>query len=148
MAQRGDDDQLEDEEDAEVQRRLQERRNAQNEQMAALYENFLSVATPDQLERFEHWVRSKFPRAAMRRLMAELVGNSNERGAIVLSAIAKMFVGDLIETARENMTSMGEAGPITPSRLRRAHRQAQRTGTVPRSSRRTPRLFWRSDCGA
>ena len=49
-----------------------------------LYENFIRVATPEQLERFEHWKRSKFPRAAMRRLMADILGTSNERGAIVL----------------------------------------------------------------
>ena len=49
-----------------------------------LYEHFIQVATPEQLERFEHWKRSKFPREKMRRLMSEMIGSSTERGAIVL----------------------------------------------------------------
>ena len=48
-----------------------------------MYEQFIRVASPEQLERFEHWKRSKFPRAAMRRLMSEMLGSSTERGAIV-----------------------------------------------------------------
>ena len=49
-----------------------------------LYEDFLRVATPEQLERFEHWKRSKFPRTAMRKLMGDILGSSTERGTIVL----------------------------------------------------------------
>ena len=114
-----------------------------------LYETFLKQANPEQLERFEHWKRSKIPRAAMRRLMTEILGNSTERGAIVLSGLAKMFVGELVEAARERMTATGETGPIQPRHLRAAHRQAQRESTVPGASARRsqPRLFWRSDSG-
>ena len=114
-----------------------------------LYDSFIAVATPEQLERFEHWKRSKIPRAAMRRLMTEILGSSTERGAIVLSGLAKMFVGELVESAREQMTAAGETGPIQPRQLRAAHRQTQRTRTAPGSSARRsqPRLFWRSDCG-
>ena len=145
-----------------------------------LYEHFIQVATPEQLERFEHWKRSKFPREKMRRLMSEMIGSSTERGAIVLvrawptrvalactprllatpdrsaellvacaqAAISKMFVGELVESAREKMTEAGEVGPIPPSQLRQAYARAQRAGTVPPSSRHSPRLFWRRDSGA
>jgi len=114
-----------------------------------MYEQFIRVASPEQLERFEHWKRSKFPRAAMRRLMSEMLGSSTERGAIVLAAVSKMFVGELVENARERMTAAGETGPIQPSHLRQAHRQAQRDGTLPPSAtRHSARLFWRSDCGS
>jgi transcription initiation factor TFIID subunit 11 len=132
------------------------------------------------MERFEHWKRSKFPRAAMRRLMTEMLGSSTERGSIVLvrlrlpplhslvrsqlsspplsclsrspdpsqAAVSKMFVGELVENARARMTAAGETGPIQPSHLRHALRQAQRSGTVPRSTRQSSRLFWRPDCGS
>lgn len=136
------------EEDAEMQRRLEERRGEENARMGELYDNFIRVATPEQLERFEHWKRSKFPRASMKRLMGDICGASTERGAIVLAAVAKMFVGELVESARELMTAAGETGPIQPSHLRQAHRAAQRSGTVPSSTRGRPRLFWRSDCGS
>ena len=117
-----------------------------------LYEHFIKVATPEQLERFEHWKRSKFPREKMRRLMSEMIGSSTERGAIVLSGVAKMFVGDLIESARERMTAAGESGPIQPSHIRSAHRQAQRAGGAPPNTLYSTylgtrhaggRLFWR-----
>ena len=49
-----------------------------------LYEHFIQVATPEQLERFEHWKRSKIPRSEMRKLMKEMTGKDSERGSIVL----------------------------------------------------------------
>ena len=80
---------------------------------------------------------------------SEMLGSSTERGAIVLAAVSKMFVGELVENARERMTAAGETGPIQPSHLRQAHRQAQRDGTLPPSAtRHSARLFWRSDCGS
>ena len=57
-------------------------------------------------------------------------------------------VGELVESAREQMSAAGETGPIQPTHLRRAHRRAKRAGTVPPNARHTPRLFWRSDTGA
>ena len=49
-----------------------------------LYEQFVKVATEEQLARFEQFKRSKFPRATMKKLMGDLVGNSTERCAIAL----------------------------------------------------------------
>ena len=51
---------------------------------SVLYDEFIRTATPEQIERFEHWKRSKFPRAAMKRLMGEVLGSSTEKGAIIL----------------------------------------------------------------
>ena len=136
------------EEDAEMQRRLERRRGDESARMAELYDNFVRVATPEQLDRFEHWKRSKFPRASMRRLMGDILGSSSERGAIVLAAVAKMFVGELVEVAREHMTAVGESGPIQPNQLRQAFRQSQRSRSMLPGVNHAPRLFWRSDCGA
>ena len=49
-----------------------------------LYEQFVKVATEEQLARFEQFKRSKFPRATMKKLMGDLVGSSSERCAIAL----------------------------------------------------------------
>ena len=138
----------EDEEDEEIQRRLSARRTAENERLGELYEEFVRVATPEQLERFEHWKRSHFPRAPMKRLMKEVLGTTSDTGAIVLAAVSKMFVGELVESAREQMTAAGETGPIQPSHLRQAHRRAQRAGAIPSTGRHSTCLFWRSDSGA
>ena len=135
------DDDDDEEEDAEMQRRLDRRRGEQSARMAELYDDFIRVATPEQLDRFEHWKRSKFPRSAMRRLMTDILGSSSERGSIVLATVAKMFVGDLVESAREHMNAVGESGPIQPGHLRQALRAAQRSGSA--SFVQTTRLFWR-----
>ena len=138
----------EEEEEAEMERRLERRRGDESARMAELYDNFVRIASPEQLDRFEHWKRSKFPRASMRRLMGDILGSSSERGAIVLAAVAKMFVGELVEAAREQMTANGETGPIQPNQLRQAFRQSQRSESMRPGINHTPRLFWRSDCGS
>lgn len=111
-----------------------------------LYEEFYKVATEEQQSRFEQYKRSKFPRAAMRRLMSDVVGISSERCAIVLASLAKTLVGELVESAREQMTNSGQSGPIQPYHLRSAHRRAQQSGSIPAGSHR-PRKFARLDCG-
>eukprot|EP00965_Chrysotila_dentata_P245788 6206775-Pleurochrysis_carterae.AAC.1 len=53
-----------------------------------LYADFSKVATEEQIARFEQYKRSKFPRAAMKKLMTDVVGTSTERCAIVLVRFA------------------------------------------------------------
>jgi len=149
-----------------------------------IYFEFAKVASEEQLARFEQYKRSKLPRAAMRRLMHDIVGTSTERCAIILvrpalcyppppppppgrpcsatavayrscaprplpqSSLAKSYVGELVETARESMTAAGETGPLQPRHIRAAQRQAQRNGTVPHCPIHKRRMFWRTDCGA
>ena len=123
------------------------------------------------MARFEQFKRSKFPRAAMRKLMSDIVGTSNDRCAIVLvrrahappcatglhtdcasscrqASLAKTLVGELVETAKEEMTANGQGGPIQPYHLRSAYRRAQQSGSVPSSGvGGRPRIFSRLDCG-
>ena len=183
-----------------------------------LYEQFVKVATEEQLARFEQFKRSKFPRATMKKLMGDLVGNSNERCAIALArtptlpplpsagparrtlalarraahcasrpssqaslacrlpvrspqggrvglargshschtsactspaqaSLAKTLVGELVESAKQEMTANGQSGPVQPYHLRQAYRRAQQSGSVPASDTSTPSLFYRRDCG-
>lgn len=67
---------------------------------------------------------------------------------VAQSSLAKSYVGELVETARETMTAAGETGPLQPRHIRGAQRQAQRAGTVPHCAIHKRRLFWRTDCGA
>ena len=137
-----------------------------------LYEQFVKVATEEQLARFEQFKRSKFPRATMKKLMGDLVGNSTERCAIALvrcrppapqrlpsalhnivlrhaaqASLAKTMVGELVESAKQEMTANGQSGPVQPYHLRQAYRRAQQSGSVPGSDTGTPSLFYRRDCG-
>jgi transcription initiation factor TFIID subunit 11 len=140
----------EDAEDDALQEQIdrRERERGADSRLVERYDAFIRCATPEQLRRFDHYKRSKFPRAQMRRLMNEIAGNSTEKSAIVLASLAKMFVGEMVETAREQMTSFGESGPIQPHRLRQAYRALQNSGVVPTSSRHKSTLFWRPDSGA
>ncbi|MCO5594872.1 hypothetical protein L7F22_048907 [Adiantum nelumboides] len=58
---------------------------------------------------------------------------------IVMSGIAKMFVGELVETGRRVMTERKETGPTRPCHIREAYRRLKLKGKVPLRSR--PRLF-------
>ncbi|EOD22704.1 hypothetical protein EMIHUDRAFT_195022 [Emiliania huxleyi CCMP1516] len=143
----------EDEEDDDLMERLERRRGADSTRMRRaraprIYFEFARVASEEQLERFEQYKRSKLPRAAMRKLMQDVVGSSTERCAIILSSLAKSYVGELVETAREAATKAGEEGPLQPRHLRAAQRAAQRNGTVPQSAIHKRRLFWRTNSGA
>jgi len=136
-----------DEEDDDIMERLA-RKQRTNSALSEWYMQFIRVATDEQIARFEQCKRSKLPRAAMRRMMQELVGHSSEKCAIVLSTLAKMFVGELTESAREDMTAAGETGPIPPSRLRLAHQRARQRGTIPPSPKYGGHRFWQTDCGS
>ena len=146
-------------EDDEVQRRADdmadedleewmERRKQENARLGGKYEEFIRCATDEQLDRFDHYKRSKFPRAVMRKMMTEALGHSSERGAIALASIAKMFVGEMVELSREQMTAAGETGPIQPHHLRRAYRRMQDSGVVPSGPRHRRAMFWRPDTGS
>lgn len=150
VADAADDDdanQFDEADDDEMMEQL-ERRNMENNRLAKRYEDFMQVATKEQLDRFDHYKRSTFPRAAVRKLMAETLGQSTERSAIILASIAKMFVGEMVEISRAQMTSAGETGPLQPHHLRRAYSKLQEKGVVPCSSRYRHVMFWRPDAGA
>ena len=109
----------------------------------------------------------------MKKLMGDLVGNSTERCAIALvrtaarpapsacpahctyivlrhpaqASLAKTMVGELVESAKQEMTANGQSGPVQPYHLRQAYRRAQQSGSVPGSDTGTPSLFYRRDCG-
>ncbi len=42
---------------------------------------------------------------------------------MVVSGVAKIFVGEIVEKAREIQAERGEQGPLRPNHLREAHRQ-------------------------
>ncbi|CAN1225855.1 Transcription initiation factor TFIID subunit 11 [Linum grandiflorum] len=58
---------------------------------------------------------------------------------IVVCGIAKMFVGEVVETARIVMAERRESGPIRPCHLREAYRRLKLEGKIPKRS--VPRLF-------
>ncbi|PON76341.1 TAFII28-like protein [Trema orientale] len=65
--------------------------------------------------------------------------NVSEPMIVAVSATSKMFVGEIVETARGVMAERKDSGPIRPCHIREAFRRLRLEGKVPRRS--VPRLF-------
>ena len=127
-------DQEEDDEDEDVvadgedferrrDRELQdEMRAADREKMVAMLRYF----TPEQMDRYECFRRSSLPKPVLRRLFQTITGTMlNPNGLIVLSAVGKMFVGELVETARHVADE-----ELKPVHIREAHRRLEVEGKL------------------
>ncbi|KAL8143159.1 hypothetical protein V2J09_016191 [Rumex salicifolius] len=93
------------------------------------------------MSRYESFRRSGFQKSNMRRLLVSITGSQKISipMTIAVSGIAKMFVGELVETARGVMAERNESGPIRPCHIREAYRRLKLEGKVPKRS--VPRLF-------
>ncbi|GMN57196.1 hypothetical protein TIFTF001_026309 [Ficus carica] len=100
-----------------------------------------SRLTEDQMERYESFRRSRFKKADMKRLLLEITGakSISEPMIVVVSATAKLFVGDIVETARTVMSERKDSGAIRTGHIREAYRRLKLEGKVPKRS--VPRLF-------
>ncbi|CAI5508022.1 unnamed protein product [Closterium sp. Naga37s-1] len=96
--------------------------------------------TPEQMNRYEAYRRSGFKQASMRRLVHGVAGATvSPQLGIVMSGVAKLMVGELVETARLVMGERGDEGPIRPTHIREAYRRLKMEKRVPVRSR--PPLF-------
>ncbi|XP_022152728.1 transcription initiation factor TFIID subunit 11 [Momordica charantia] len=134
-----DDDEEEEEENVEVE--LAKFPSSGDPDKMAKMQAILSQFTEEQMSRYESFRRAGFQKANMKRLLASISGTQkiSVPMTIVVSGIAKMFVGELVETARVVMTERNDTGPIRPCHLREAYRRLKLEGKIPRKS--VPRLF-------
>ncbi|GMH35181.1 hypothetical protein BSKO_03049 [Bryopsis sp. KO-2023] len=96
------------------------------------YAALLSTLHEKELDRYEAFRRSSLPRGKMRKLLMSISGQTinDEKVLIVVCSLAKMFVGELIEEARELATVDGYEGPILKSHIHRAYTQMEYEGRV------------------
>ncbi|CDS00119.1 hypothetical protein [Sporisorium scitamineum] len=82
------------------------------------------VMDEDQLDRHMASRRGALNKTSVRKLVNHVLSQSvSQHVAMVVSGVAKIFVGEIIEKAREIQSTRGEQGPLRPNHLREAHRQ-------------------------
>ncbi|OAX41785.1 TAFII28-domain-containing protein [Rhizopogon vinicolor AM-OR11-026] len=96
--------------------------------LKVLMDNF----SPAQYERFEAYRRHALPKQAVRKVIQQTTGQQvSQPVAQIVAGVAKVFVGEIVEKARQVQSQRNESGPLTPDHLREAYRMYQaETGRV------------------
>ena len=126
---------LDDGDDEEDEMANDEARGADREKMAEMLRYF----TPEQMDRYECYRRSSLPKPALRRVFQAVTGTIlNPNGLIVLAAVGKLFVGELVELAREIADDEGvsDLDEIKPAHVREAHRRMEQSGNLFRAKKK------------
>ncbi|KAJ3118550.1 transcription initiation factor TFIID subunit 11 [Nowakowskiella sp. JEL0407] len=77
----------------------------------------------EETRRYEIYRRSHLPKAAVKKYVQSQIGAVPAQVPIIVAGAGKLFVGDIVENAKEVMRDWGHTGAIRPEHVREAYRR-------------------------
>lgn len=92
--------------------------------MKSSMNNVLATLSEKELLRYEAFRRVGFKRNMIKRLCFEITGQScNPKFIIAVCGLAKVFVGELVDKAKEVQQEWGQSGPLLVTHIHEAYRK-------------------------
>ncbi|KAF9762298.1 Transcription initiation factor TFIID subunit 11 [Nosema granulosis] len=87
-------------------------------------QHIIDKMSEEELLRYETFRRSNFPKGVVKKFISNVIGQAvNPNLIIAVSGLAKVYVGEMVEMAREIQAEKNEEGPLLPSHIHEAHRR-------------------------